>query len=248
MTAHGTVLPNIDPVRTQLDLPWTKVHNALAQEAEGRKGWIEGTLELSTILGDARKRYDSDQAFSAWLTEHGYGEDRLTRRDRQALINMALDLNVTRNVLQETHRRSWRLIWEEEVKPRLPSGGQPAADAEQAKEAQTNTSRPRKKGTRKPKEEWGKDLKDFMSDGLLAANALVRIMQSIRGCLPEKQAELLKKVTSEWSDKIDEGKKASAWISDWANGLLEAEADALIQQDRVVKTPALASKQNQQEA
>jgi hypothetical protein len=72
---------NIDPerfaiVKSNLDLAWGKIQNALQQEAEGRKLWIEGTLELINILDDARKRLGSDQAFGTWLTDNGYGEYR----------------------------------------------------------------------------------------------------------------------------------------------------------------------------
>src|SRR5262245_21764996 len=103
-------LTNIDPERiaidkSNLDLAWVKIENGVQQEAEGRKLWIEGTLELISILDDARKRLGSDQAFGTWLTENGYG-NRITRHDRAALLNMALNLNVTRVVLEQTDRRS----------------------------------------------------------------------------------------------------------------------------------------------
>ena len=260
-TADTTTTTDIDPiVKSNLDLAWGKIQDARQQEAEGHNLWIEGTLELISILDDARNRLGSDQAFGTWLTDSGYG-DRITRHDRIALLNMAKHPNVTRKVLEQTNRRSWRYIWEEEVQPRLPYVGQPAEgkspeatpsnNPEQPAEPEKKpTRRPRKgNGTKKPQTEWGKDLKDFMSDGLLAANALIRIKNSILGCSPEKRAELLEeKVTPEWSEKIDEGRKAGAWICDWANGLLEEEADALEQQGRVVRTPARASKQVQPEA
>jgi hypothetical protein len=249
-------------IKSNLDIAWGKIEKGLAQEAEGKKLWIEGTLELINILDDARKRFPSDKEFGTWLTDNGYGVDRLKRNDRTALLNMAmaLDQNLTRQVLEQTHRRSWRLIWEEEVQPLLHSAVQPADgespeanpanNSEQSAGEKKPTRRPRRSnGTRKPKEEWGKELKDFLSDGLLAANALIRIKNSIQQCTPEKQAELKEqKVTAEWSEKIGEGSKASAWICDWANGLLEEEADALEQQGRVVRTPARASKQVQPEA
>src|SRR6516162_8383217 len=103
-------------VKSKLDLALVKIQNALQQEAEGRKLWIEGTLELINILDDARKRLGSDQAFGKWLTDNGYG-DRITRNDRRALLNMAEHPQHTREVLNQTHRRSWRLIWEEEIQP-----------------------------------------------------------------------------------------------------------------------------------
>jgi hypothetical protein len=51
---------NIDPeVKSNLDRAWVKIENARKQEAEGRKLWIEGPLELINILDDARKRLGS---------------------------------------------------------------------------------------------------------------------------------------------------------------------------------------------
>ena len=124
-TADTSGLTNI---KSNLDLAWVKIQDAIQLEAEGHNLWIEGTLELINILDDARKRL-GDQAFGTWLTDNGYGEDRITRHDRAALLNMALDLNVTRKVLEQTDRRSWRLIWEKEIQqPRLPSGGQLGLD------------------------------------------------------------------------------------------------------------------------
>src|SRR5262249_56155539 len=90
-------------IKSNLDLAWVKIQNALQQEAEGHKLWIEGTLELINILDDARKRLGSDQAFGAWLADSGYG-DRITRHDRSALLNMALHPNPTLAVLKDTPR------------------------------------------------------------------------------------------------------------------------------------------------
>ena len=109
--------------KSNLDLAWVKIQNGRQQETEGKRLWIEGTLELISILDDARKRLGSDQAFGTWLSDNGYGENRITRHDRSALLNMAADLNVTREVLAQTHRRSWRHIWEEEVQSRCPTRG-----------------------------------------------------------------------------------------------------------------------------
>jgi hypothetical protein len=248
-------------VKSNLDRAWEKIQNGLQQEAQGSDRWIEGTLELINILHDARERLASDQAFGSWLTKNGYGEDRLKRNDRQALQNMAQHPDLTREVLEQTHRRSWRLIWEEEIQPRLHNAVQPAGDesaeaiptnnAEEADTRKKPTRRPRKgNGTRNtpPKDEWGKDLKNFLSDGLLIANALIRIKKGICGSKPEKKAELRKKVTTAWLEPMEQGSKAYAWICDWANGMLDEEADKLIQEGRVVETPTHASKQVQPEA
>src|SRR5262249_62164248 len=107
--ATDTAAPaDIDPiVKNNLDLAWGKIQDALQQEAEGHNLWIEGTLELINILDDARKRFPSDQAFGTCLTDNGYG-DRITPNDRRALLNMAEYPQRTREVLNQTHRRSWR--------------------------------------------------------------------------------------------------------------------------------------------
>jgi hypothetical protein len=267
-------------VKENLDLAWAKVQDALHQEAEGNDRWIEGTLEIIITLDDARKRFPYDQEFGAWLNEAGYGEDRLPRHHRQALLNMALHLEVTRAVLAQTERRSWRYIWELEIQPKLkeaqlPYVGQPGEgqcseatqqddDAEQPGEgggtnnlAQQQPADPEKKptrrqkrrnGTKKSKDEWGKDLNELKRDALLAANALIRIRQAISSSTPAKQAELLKKVTSGWLRQIEQGHEAGAWICDWANEGLDKEVDKDIQTNRVVLTPAPASQQIQPEA
>jgi hypothetical protein len=112
-----------------------------------------------------------------------------------------------------------------------------------------STRRPRRgNGTKKPMTEWGKDLNNFMSDGLLIANALMRIKQGIAGSPPDKQTELRKKVTSAWLEPMEEGNKAFTWICDWANEALDEKVDKDIQEGRVVITPAQASQQNQPEA
>ena len=132
--------------KSNLDLAWVKIQNARQQETEGKKLWIEGTLELISILDDAHKRLGSDQAFGTWLSDNGYGENRITRHDRSALLNMAADLNLTLEVLAQTHRRSWRHIWEEEVQSRLPHEGQPT-DAKGTESSYSATQKKVKRGS-----------------------------------------------------------------------------------------------------
>jgi hypothetical protein len=229
-----------------IDLAWGKIIDGKQQEEKGRELWLEGAIELIGLLQDARERFSSDQAFGKWLTDSGYGEDRITRQDRAALLNMAEHPDLTREVLEQTHRRSWRHIWEKEVQPRLPHVGQPA-DAETPEETPTVTRRPKSKRPQKP--EWSEDLGSFFSDGLEAANRAIAIATSIKQMTPEQDGSVQKKVTPAWLEKMEQASEAFAVICDWANGSLEKEADALIQQGRIVKTPARrASKPIQPEA
>jgi hypothetical protein len=65
---------------------------------------------------------------------------------------MALDLNVTREVLEQTHRRSWRLIWEDEIQTRLPTAGQPAG-GEGTEDPNGTEKAPDGEGPKKPDDE-----------------------------------------------------------------------------------------------
>ena len=57
--SHTLVPFDQGEVKSNLDRAWVKIENARKQEAEGRKLWIEGPLELINILDDARKRLGS---------------------------------------------------------------------------------------------------------------------------------------------------------------------------------------------
>jgi hypothetical protein len=242
---------NIDAVaKANLDLAWLKIENGLQQEAEGRKLWIEGTLELINNLDDARKRL-GDQAFGKWLTNNGYGEDRITRHDRSALLNMALHLNVTREVLEQTHRRSWRLIWEEEIQPRLPSDGQPT-DAEKpkapdGKEPKAPTRRPkRSKGAKntangKHADEWSGDRKAFFSKGRVTAHDAIALKNTVLQCTTEQERNLRMDMEPSWLELIGQAIDALSFVLDRFNAPLDAETKKLIREGRVRTTPARAS-------
>jgi hypothetical protein len=193
---NTSALSNIDPSHVALDLAWAKVQSALEGEAECRARWKEGTHELINILGDARKRLGSDQAFGAWLTEAGYGEDRISRDDRSALLNMALHHDLTRKTLEETTRRSWRLIWLEEIQPRLRSAAQPVS-GEQANDGsdKATTQRPKKKrrktDNKEQKPEWFTDNRGWFNEQVESINAVVRELKEVmKKCTPEQHAKL----------------------------------------------------------
>jgi hypothetical protein len=107
----------------EADELWTKGHAIISQSkelrAKARRTWIEGSIKLAQFLHAKRKEYASDQDFGAWLAESGYGDNHISRHDRAALIKMGEHPDVTHSVLEQTTRRSWQLIWREEIQPRL---------------------------------------------------------------------------------------------------------------------------------
>jgi hypothetical protein len=130
--------------KNNIDLALEEAQDALHQEADGINRWIDATLKLITNLDAARKCFASDQAFGKWLTDSDYSEERLSRHDRAALLNMALYPDITREVLGQTHRRSYQLIWRDEIQPRLPNARQPteatADNAEKTAEGDSTTA------------------------------------------------------------------------------------------------------------
>ena len=117
MITDKMLIPTLEP----LEHFGERIDDAYKQTQRGRQQWVEGTLELASALREARDQFPSNAAFSAWLAESG--RDRIGHHDRAALINMAAAdaIEVTRIVLAETERMSWRHIWDEEVKPQRPS-------------------------------------------------------------------------------------------------------------------------------
>lgn len=230
-------------VKSELDLAWGKIQKGLQQEDEGHKLWIEGTLELINILDDARKRFGSDQAFGTWLTDNGFGENRITRHDRSALLNMAEHPDLTREVLEQTHRRSWRLIWEEEIQPRLPSGGQPA-------EAPTDTRRPKRNGAnRVQKPEALKNIEGWYREQVIAAvNAVINeLNKTMEKCDPELRKQLAVLDPNLLLDASQNLQKKAAEFAEWVDTPLIQAADVLEQKSSrvvVTKRARRASKPN----
>jgi hypothetical protein len=85
----------------------------------GRQEWIEGTLELAAVLAEERRLLPDNQDFSRWLERNGLA--KISAHDRIALIGMAKDLVVTREVLESTSNTSWEYIWKNGLKERVGS-------------------------------------------------------------------------------------------------------------------------------
>ena len=105
----------------RLTKAWNKIQRGLAMEDEGRKLWINGTMELALVLAEARRDYPSNIEFGVWLTGKGFGKDIINEHDRTALVEMGKHPHTTQDVLNKTQRRSWQLIWREEIEPRFAS-------------------------------------------------------------------------------------------------------------------------------
>jgi hypothetical protein len=95
---------------TALDVLAKRYRAAYDKMEGGREQWIEGTLELAVVVGEARRDLPDHRAFSRWLQHHNF--EPLHPNDRAALTNFSKDLEAARKLLEQTSSKSWRGIWE----------------------------------------------------------------------------------------------------------------------------------------
>src|SRR6516164_6338961 len=243
--ADTTTTTNIDPiVKSKLELAWGKIENGKKQDAEGRKLWIEGTLELIQILDKAREDFASDKEFGHWLKQKG---PPINEMDRKAYLNMALNMDLTRKILEQTERRSPQLIWREEIQPKLVSANQPAVTngktIEEEPVVEKPTRRPRRargakkeaSGERKP--EWLRNIEGWFNNQVATVNAVTNELNKImEDCKPEQRSLLGTLEPTLLLDASQSLEKKSAEFVDWVDTPLEKAADAL--SSRTVVTPA----------
>jgi hypothetical protein len=116
---------NIISMPAPMNVLADRIRALMALVETNDREWIELTIELGLRLAEARSRFSSDIQFSVWLAENELDSDRLGHQTRAALIGMGQNIELTKTVLSETSSRSWRLIWENEIKPRVTSVGKP---------------------------------------------------------------------------------------------------------------------------
>lgn len=80
--------------------------------------FAEGTLQIGRALLIAKNLHPDNQSFGRWIGRNKF--DRLDAHTRAALMNMARHEEISRQVLLETDRRSWRLLWEHEIQFKIP--------------------------------------------------------------------------------------------------------------------------------
>jgi len=79
--------------------------------------FAESTMRLAHALRAAREFFSDNSSFGKWMSENGL--DVISHQDRAALINMAINEELSKEVLLETRRRSWQLVWVKEIQPKI---------------------------------------------------------------------------------------------------------------------------------
>jgi predicted transcriptional regulator len=99
-------------------------HVGAKAEEDGRAAWRGNTMKLGKGLLLGRELHQNDNnAFNVWLNDNGLGEDLISKDDRAALIGMAEHPEISERVLATTQRRSWQLIWREEIATEVEVSG-----------------------------------------------------------------------------------------------------------------------------
>jgi hypothetical protein len=110
------------------------LHSALMLIKTSTEGWIEGSFNLAVGLAEAKRRIPGNRDFSIWLMDNELEE--INYHDRAALINMGQHPKLLRIVLQETESKSYRLIWEDDMRYRIDARSGSAVNSTRPEESE----------------------------------------------------------------------------------------------------------------
>jgi hypothetical protein len=109
-------------VKQRLELAIERERLAAENRKVAHAEWVEAAIELAAAMAAARDMFPANLEFHDWLDANAW-LDRFNKDDRAALIQIGhlarTEMAVVREVLGETGRRSFQLIWSEELRPRL---------------------------------------------------------------------------------------------------------------------------------
>jgi hypothetical protein len=102
-----------------LERLFAEARRGVEMGVESKQKFVEGKLLLSVSLAAIRAKFKDNEAFGKACSEHGLGENIVSRNDRYILIEWAERPEWTRTVLEKTERTSVRTIHEKEWKTSL---------------------------------------------------------------------------------------------------------------------------------
>lgn len=98
-------------IREEPDPLAQRIRDAYERTLSGQQEWIEGSLEMAISLREGRLKIRADIGFSAWLKQNNV--DYYNKDERAALISLAGNLELAREILMAARTRSYDLIWRE---------------------------------------------------------------------------------------------------------------------------------------
>jgi hypothetical protein len=118
---RGPGRPPVPPITSPLlDQLAAEILTAQAVSKSARQQWIDAMIVQATAMMRARAEFPSNPAFSKWLLakEIFYAKDI-----RTALVNIGRNIEIAKEVLQQTNRWSYDTLWRQEIRPKLRERG-----------------------------------------------------------------------------------------------------------------------------
>jgi len=103
--------------KLELEQIAAEIHSGLDADACDKAAWVRRILRRAELFAEARSRFKANAAFSDWIREAKL--DRVNADDRAALLHIAENPEVARQVLEKTESRSTQLVWRNEIQPRV---------------------------------------------------------------------------------------------------------------------------------
>ena len=110
----------------------------------GRAEWTEGTLQIAAALRDAKAMVPTGTAEKEWFQEHHL--DYFPANERIALVGLASNIDVARDLLNRVERRSYQNIWNQHRHLFVPDAPKkPKPESKPKPEAETDAERKHKR-------------------------------------------------------------------------------------------------------
>jgi hypothetical protein len=159
----------VTPLSSPLERLADQIRSDLDRREQGREAWIIATLDLCQHLAEARAEITSDIDFGRWCEAQSF---RLNAHDRAAAIQMGQHIPEARPVLEQTERRSLRLIYDLECRF--------GSDAIPPPVTATKPKAPRPSRTMA-------EIREDIASGLLAGKSQLTVECEINLALPKKE-------------------------------------------------------------
>jgi hypothetical protein len=96
-----------------------RIRMAMERTSHGHEEWVAGSIELASVLVEARAKFQNDDVqFGHWLVDERLEMDP---HERAALVKIGQHIEKAEPILVETEFTKYRNIWEREIKPSMDS-------------------------------------------------------------------------------------------------------------------------------
>jgi hypothetical protein len=110
--------PRIERIRAEINAGMARLSTGV-----GRSEWTEGSLQIAAALREAKSMVPTGTAEKEWFQEHHL--DYFPANERIALVGLAGNIEVARELLNRVERRSYQNIWNQHRHLFVPDAPKP---------------------------------------------------------------------------------------------------------------------------